>query len=209
MPKLKVYNAQGKSNEEIDVSDAVFGVPVNQTLVHQVYVALQANAREPWADTKSKGEVRGGGKKPWRQKGTGRARHGSIRSPLWRGGGVIFGPRTLRNYEQKVNKKMNRQAVRMCLSGKVQDEAFVVVDIMPTTGKTRDFATMRNVLPGAGHSTLVITNAADTIVGLSVRNVADVLLRSANDVNVVDLLHHKYVIATKEALTVLQKRLAS
>ncbi|PIR73997.1 MAG: 50S ribosomal protein L4 [Candidatus Magasanikbacteria bacterium CG10_big_fil_rev_8_21_14_0_10_47_10] len=208
MAKVNVYNAKGSSTEQMDLSDAIFAVAVKPSLVQQVYLTLEANARQPWAHVKTKGEVRGGGKKPWKQKGTGRARHGSIRSPLWKGGGVTFGPRNDRNFAQKVNKKMNRQAVRMCLTGKVQEDSFVILDDMPTTGKTRDFVAMRNTLPGAGYSTLILTNSKNDELGLSTRNIPEVHLQRVQDVNVADLLHHKYVIVTKQGVSALEERLA-
>ena len=102
MAKISVYNQEGKTLESIEVLDAVFGVTPKTSVVHQVYVALLANLRRPWAHTKDRGDVSGGGKKPWKQKGTGRARHGSIRSPIWKGGGVTFGPLSVRNYKQKI-----------------------------------------------------------------------------------------------------------
>jgi len=113
--KIKVYNLAGKETGEMEISDTVFGIKISQELVHQVFVQQTNNQREPWADTKNRGEVSGGGKKPWQQKGTGRARHGSIRSPIWKGGGVTFGPLTDRNYKTKINKKTRQAAIRMCL----------------------------------------------------------------------------------------------
>src|SRR3989339_1860577 len=114
--KTKFYNLVGKVVGDVELSDAIFDVKVKPTLVHAVYVAITNRARESWADTKGKGEVRGGGKKPWQQKGTGRARHGSIRSPIWKGGGVTFGPKTERNYDVKINLKEKQLALKMCLS---------------------------------------------------------------------------------------------
>ncbi len=122
--KVKVYNLEGKEVKQVELNDAVFNVPVKSSVVHEVFVAQRNNAREPWADTKKRGEVRGGGKKPWQQKGTGRARHGSIRSPIWKGGGVTFGPLSIRNYTTKINKKTRRLATRMCLSDKAQNTRF-------------------------------------------------------------------------------------
>ena len=115
MLNAKVYNQTGKENGEVELTEAVFGVKPKVSVVHQVFVALRANAREPWADTKNKGEVRGGGRKPWKQKGTGRARHGSIRSPIWKGGGITFGPLSTRNYKQKINKR-----TVLCLTMKIK-----------------------------------------------------------------------------------------
>ena len=208
MAKVSVYNKEGKKAADMDVSDAVFGAAINPTLVHQVYLALEANARQPWAHAKDKSDVRGGGRKPWRQKGTGRARHGSIRSPLWRGGGATFGPLSKRNYKQSINKKMNQSAVRMCLTSKLGEEKLMVLEDIVKTGKTKDMATLRNALPGSGKSTLILMDATDEHVGLASRNIPRLNVQRAQDVNVADLLHHQYVIATKEAVKVLEDRLA-
>lgn len=203
-----MYNAKGKKDGDIELNDAVFGVTPKQSVVHQVFVALMANQRQPWAHTKDKSEVRGGGRKPWRQKGTGRARHGSIRSPLWAGGGVTFGPLKTRNYKQKINKKMNKVAVRMCLTDKVNDEKFVVVGELPADGKTATAATLRAALPGQGKTTLVLTAEKNDQVLRAAENLDNFDVQIAQDVNVRDLLNHQYVIASKGAVEVLEKRLA-
>ncbi|MBU0661547.1 50S ribosomal protein L4 [Patescibacteria group bacterium] len=208
MPTVAVYNQQGKKQGDVALDDAVFGVRNNATLVHQVYLAIEANAREPWAHSKDRSEVRGGGKKPWKQKGTGRARHGSIRSPLWAGGGVTFGPRNVRNYKQKINKKMRRQAVRVCLSGKVQDESLLVLEGLDISGKTREMATLRQALPGAGKSTIILVDQVTDALFLATRNIPKLHLQRVQDVNVVDLLHHQYVLVTKDAAAALVKQLA-
>lgn len=208
MAKVTVYNSKGDKSGDLEVRDEVFAVAPNETLVHQVYLALQANARQPWADTKDKSEVRGGGRKPWKQKGTGRARHGSIRSPLWKGGGVTFGPLTARNYKQKINKKMNRKAVAICLTDKVQDQKFLVLENMLESGKTKDFAQLMEKLPRNGKSTLILTKENDENLFLASRNLPKVHLQRAQDVNVADLMHHQYVVITKEGIEVLENRLS-
>ncbi len=208
MARIRVYNLQGAAGAEIELSDKVFGVKPNVVLIHQVYEAMRANARQPWADTKNRGEVRGGGKKPWPQKGTGRARHGSIRSPIWKGGGVAFGPLSTRNYEQKINKKMSQQAVRMCLSGKLNDGQFVVLETMPTDGKTKTLAGVRQQLPGQGKTTLIVTDKVNATVMRAVRNIPKVAIARAEDLNVMDLLQYQFVVTTPEAVSVLEKRLA-
>ncbi|MDD5289885.1 MAG: 50S ribosomal protein L4 [Patescibacteria group bacterium] len=140
MEKLPVYNLQAEKVKETELNPAMFGVAVKESVVHQVMVAQMANARVAIAHTKTKGEVRGGGRKPWKQKGTGRARHGSIRSPLWKGGGVTFGPRSNRNFSQKVNKKMKTKALFMCLSDKVNNGLMFLVDKLSLAeGKTKEF----------------------------------------------------------------------
>lgn len=208
MAKAQVYNAKGNKSEELEVADAVFGVKDNDALVHQVYVAIEANSRKPWAHVKTRGEVRGGGKKPWKQKGTGRARHGSIRSPLWVGGGVTFGPRKVRNFSKSINTKMKRAAVRTCLSAKVAADRLIVLDELKATGKTKEMVAFRKMLPGDGKSTLILTEKDDNNLFLASRNVPNVHLQRVADVNVVDLLHHQYVIITKDGMAALEKRLA-
>jgi len=206
--KLDLYNQAGQKSGSMELSDLVFGVKSKMAVIHQVYVALLANLREPWAHTKDKGDVRGGGKKPWKQKGTGRARHGSIRSPIWRGGGVTFGPLKIRNYKQKINKKMNQAAVRMCLSDKAIENKLLVLEAIPKDGKTGAVVKLRQVLPGDKKSTLWLTDVRDDMLKRALGNVQKSDMKLASEVNVVDLLHHQYVIANKEAIKVLENRLA-
>jgi large subunit ribosomal protein L4 len=203
--KLSVFNNKGKKDADIDVKDVVFGVPAKPSVMHQVYVAIEANAREPWAHTKTKDEVRGGGRKPWRQKGTGRARHGSNRSPIWKGGGVTFGPRKNRNYSKLINKKMKQLATRMALSMKVKSEKLYVVEGMEKIEKTKDMSSLMNALPTEGKTTLVLAGDDDKL-GLIVRNIPKVNLQRAIDVNIVDLMHHQNIVATKNAIETLESR---
>ena len=136
-----VYNQSGSVVKEVNLNSAIFDAPINKSLVHQAVVAQMANARAVLAHTKTKGEVRGGGKKPWKQKGTGRARHGSSRSPIWIGGGVTFGPRNTRNFTQKINKKMKKIALFSCLTDRVKDHALVMIDQLELAEwKTKNFA---------------------------------------------------------------------
>jgi len=206
MATTKVYNREGKEAGDVKLSDAVFAVEANEALVHQVYLALEANARQPWADTKDKSEVRGGGRKPWKQKGTGRARHGSNRSPIWVGGGVTFGPLTARNYKQKVNRKMKQKAVKMCLSDKVSEGKFIVLENFDFTGKTKEMAELRKALPGAGKSTLILSEKANDNLNFASRNIQRLDMQRVSDVNVVDLLHHQYVIVSKDGIKSLEER---
>ncbi len=208
MPKVAVYNTKGQEAGSAELSEAVFAATGSDSLVHQVYLALEANAREPWAHTKDRSDVRGGGRKPWKQKGTGRARHGSNRSPIWTGGGVTFGPLKTRNFKQKINKKMNKKAVSVCLTGKVTDEALFVLEALPDSGKTKDMAALRAALPGAGKSTLIVVEKIDDAVALAVRNIPGVHVQRAQDVNVVDLLHHQYIFVTQKGVATLESRLA-
>lgn len=139
--KLPIYNLAGKQVGEREINSAVFGVTAEPNLIQQLVVAESANARQVLAHTLTRSEVRGGGKKPWKQKGTGRARHGSIRSPLWRGGGVTFGPRSDRNFSLTIPSKMKRKALLMALSDKVANNKLVVLDDLTLTGKTKEFVT--------------------------------------------------------------------
>lgn len=207
MAKVKLYNKEAKEAGELELNDAVFGVALKDEVVHQIYNALQANAREPWAHTKDKSEVRGGGRKPWKQKGTGRARHGSNRSPIWVGGGVTFGPLKTRSYKQKVQKKMNQLAVRMCLSAKVKDTQLIVLEDLEPTGKTKQMVDLRKALPGFGKTTLLLADTGSEKLNLGTRNIERLDMQQASDVNVVDLLHHQYIITTKKGIEILEKRL--
>jgi len=207
MASTKLYNSKGEAQGNIELNDAVFAVAPKSSVVHQVYRALMANAREPWAETNGKGEIRGGGKKPWKQKGTGRARHGSIRSPLWRGGGVTFGPRNERNYKQKINKKMSLLAVKMCLTDKLKNEKLFVLEDFVSTGKTKEASSLRQALPGAGYSTLWLLPGKDEKLVLALRGLKKVDYKRAVDVNVVDLLNNRFVVLTQKGVSLLEKRL--
>lgn len=207
MAKVKLFNQTGEAAGEMDLADATFGVTPKVDVVHQVFVSLMANAREAWADTKGRGEVRGGGKKPWKQKGTGRARHGSIRSPIWKGGGVTFGPLSIRNYKQKINKKTNALAVKMCLSDKLADARLVVVESLPTDAKTKTLSALRAKLPGAGRTALIVTTATEQSTRQAVGNLSKTEVVRAAELNVADLLQNQYIIATRAAVQALEKRL--
>lgn len=204
MPAVALYNHEGKEVGTLELSKAVFGVPVKETVVAAVAAAMQTNRRQPIAHTKMRGEVRGGGKKPWKQKGTGRARQGSIRSPQWRGGGIIFGPRSERSFAVKINKKVRQAALRMVLSDKAADGKFVVIDGLPTDGKTKTMVAVRKALPGAGRPALVVLGAKDEAVIRGFSNVARTETQSARSLNVVDLLRYEYVIVPKDAVTVIE-----
>ena len=206
MPKVKVYNQNGEVTSEMNLKEDVFGVKIKTSVVHQVYTAIRANTREPWAHTKDKGEVRGGGRKPWKQKGTGRARHGSIRSPLWKGGGVTFGPLKERNYGQKINKKMKESAFCMMLADRVADNKFIVLEDLPATEKTKEMAGLRRKLPGMGKSALFILTNGSNLISRSIKNLPKTVARGTGNVSVLDLMHNQYVITTKKAVEVLEKK---
>ncbi|MEK7643858.1 MAG: 50S ribosomal protein L4 [Patescibacteria group bacterium] len=207
MAKVKLYNASGEFKSDIELTDAVFGVKAKKDLVHQVYVALTANQRIPWADSKDRSEVSGGGKKPWKQKGTGRARHGSIRSPIWKGGGVTFGPMSIRNYSQKINKKMAVLAVKMCLSDKTRDGKLVVLENLPTTGKTKQMAEVMGKLPGFGRTTLILSPEKNDNVVRAVKNLSKTKILRTQDANVMDLLDNQFVVTTEAGIKALASRL--
>lgn len=204
--KVKVYNLEGKETGEMNLSDAVFGVKIKPEVVHQVFVTQMNNQREPWADTKNKGEVSGGGKKPWPQKGTGRARHGSIRSPIWKGGGVTFGPLSIRNYKTKINDKVRRLALKMCLSDKVNSGAFMIVeDFNFFEPKTKLFAGLIKALPTKIKNFLVLASGKNENLLRITKNLPTVKTVRAEDVNVMELLTRPGVIISKSGVETLEK----
>jgi large subunit ribosomal protein L4 len=207
--KLKVYNNEGKEVKQIEVSDEIFNVEVKPEVVHEVFVAQRNNAREPWADTKNRGEVRGGGKKPWQQKGTGRARHGSIRSPIWKGGGVTFGPLSIRNYHTKINKKTRRLATRMCLADKAQNGALWIVENFDMKQpKTKLFAAVLRALPAKQRTFLVVTPGKDAAVIRATNNLRTVKTARAEDLNVVELLSKQAIITTVDGIKKVEEVLS-
>ncbi len=199
MTKLKVYNMQGNVVGEQELVDAAFAVPVNASLVHEVVLSIAANARHPWAHTKTKGEVSGTGKKPWKQKGTGRARQGSHRSPQWIGGGIVFGPRSDRDYSVKINRKTKALVLRMTLSDKVASDKMVLLEEMVSAkGKTKESVSVIKKLPAKGKVTLV-TEGGDDVLLRSLRNVQDVQVTNLSSLNVMDVLNADTVIMTVAA----------
>lgn len=204
--KVKVYNLEGKETGEMNLSDSIFGVKIKQEVVHEVFVAQTNNQREPWADTKNKGEVRGGGKKPWAQKGTGRARHGSIRSPIWKGGGVTFGPLSVRNYKTKTNKKTKRLALKMCLSDRVKNNALVIVeDFNFAEPKTKLFVNFIKVLPVKAKSFLLLTPGKNDLVLRITKNLKSIKTVRAEDISVMDLLSKSVVLTSKAGIETIEK----
>ncbi|OGH92694.1 MAG: 50S ribosomal protein L4 [Candidatus Magasanikbacteria bacterium RIFOXYD1_FULL_40_23] len=209
MMKVKVYNLEGKETGEMNLLDSVFGVKIKPEVVHEVFVALQNNQREPWADTKSKGEVRGGGKKPWQQKGTGRARHGSIRSPIWKGGGVTFGPLSIRNYKTKINKKTKQLALKMCLSDRASSNAlWVFEDFNFSEPKTKLFVKFLTALPAKAKSFLLLTPGKNDNVIRMTRNLKSVKTARVEDINVMDVLSKSVVLTNKAGAEKLEAALS-
>lgn len=220
--KTKVYNHKGKESTTIDLPEDIFGLNWNADLVHQVFESMRSNARANTAHTKDRSEVRGGGRKPWRQKGTGQARHGSKRSPLWSGGGITFGPRNERNYDKKINKKMRTKALFVALSQKLRDGQILFVDgFDKVSGKTKD---MKETLAGfekvAGFETIntkkhnnIFMTSPDVTDELKngVKNLTHVTLYDVKNLNVIDVMNFRYLIISNPEKTVefLQTKLTN
>lgn len=208
MPKVSLFNMKGETVGELELRPEVFEVPYHQTVLHQVVLAQQANARRGTHKTKGRGEVRGGGKKPWRQKGTGMSRHGSRRSPIWKGGGVSFGPQP-RSYEQKIPKKMRRLAMRTALSQRLREEMLTALNELALEDySTRTFAQMLQALKVDGGRTLVVVTEPDLKVEKSAANLPGVKLVRASNLNVLDLVKYPRLVATREALQSIQEVLS-
>lgn len=174
---------------------------INPDLVQQVVVSQMANRRQVSANAKTRGEVRGGGRKPWRQKGTGRARHGSRRSPIWRGGGITFGPRKDRVFKKKINKKVRRSALLMALSGKVKNNMLIVLeDLKLEKAKTKLMAIVKKNLPCKDQSVLLVLPKMDKTLIIAAKNIVSLETIQAKDLNALDLLSFKYLIMPKEAI---------
>jgi len=208
---VDVYNQKGEKVGQTRLPKEVFGKEINPDLIHQVAVCMMTNQREPWAHAKDRSEVRGGGRKPWRQKGTGRARHGSIRSPIWIGGGVTHGPRKEKKYEKKIPKKMKRSALLSVLSGKVKDKEVVVLDKLEIdTPKTKRMAeVLKNLREKAkaldkGSILIAIPKKDDNIIR-SGANIPKTEVIEARNLNVLDLLKYKYLILPKESIKVIKE----
>lgn len=203
---VDVYNQEGKKIGQTRLPSEVFNLEFNPDLIHQVVVAQAANRRQPIAHTKTRAEVRGGGRKPWRQKGTGRARHGSIRSPLWIGGGVTFGPRKERNFKQKINKKMRRKALLVVLSAKARDKEIVVLDDLKLEQpKTKLMHEILKKLPSYNSSSLIVLPEKDENVIRASRNIPRVSTMLAKDLNALDVLKFKYLILSQKAINVIKE----
>jgi len=204
--KFPVYNQEGKEVETITLPKEIFEVKTNTDLVHQILISQMANKRQITAHTKIRSEVRGGGKKPWRQKGTGRARHGSIRSPLWKGGGVTFGPRNDKVYEKDIPKKMRRKALFMVLSEKAKANLLIVLDkIELEKGKTREMVKTLSKLPCKDKGTLISLPMYDKKVFLASRNIKKTYIDEARNLNVIDLMTSKYLLMPKETIKTIEK----
>jgi len=208
--ELPVFNQEGQEIEKINLPKEIFGLKINDGLVKQAVEAQMSQSRIHYAHTKDRGEVRGGGKKPWRQKGTGRARHGSIRSPIWKGGGVTHGPRNEKVFAKEINKKMRKAAMLMVLSGKARDNEIVVIDDLKLEQpKTKFMVQVIKNLNSAksdfNKGALVIMAAKDENVIRATRNLPKFMTIGVNSLNVVDLLKYKYLLMSKQVIEVIKK----
>ena len=203
MASVSVYNMEGAQVGTIELSDSIFAVPVNEHLVHQAVVAQLANKRQGTQKAKTRSEVRGGGRKPWRQKGTGHARQGSIRAPQWTGGGVVFAP-VPRDYSFKMNKREKRAALKSALTSRVEENKFIVIDeINFEEAKTKNFA---NILKSLDVSkALVVLEDDNKNAELSARNIADIKTAKTNTINVYDILKYNTVITTKAVVAKIEE----
>ncbi|MCM3575674.1 MULTISPECIES: 50S ribosomal protein L4 [Mesobacillus] len=207
MPKVALFSQAGSQVGEIELNDSVFGIEPNNHVMFEAVVMQRASLRQGTHKTKIRSEVAGGGRKPWRQKGTGRARQGSIRSPQWRGGGTVFGP-VPRSYSYKLPKKVRRLAIKSALSSKVQSEnIFVLESLAFEAPKTKEF---KNVLSGLSVNTkaLIVTAGLEENVALSARNIPGVTVVTADGINVLDVLNHDKLIMTKAAVEKVEEVLA-
>ncbi len=203
MANVSVYNMEGKEVGTLELNDAVFGVEVNEHLVHLAVVAQLANKRQGTQKAKTRSEVSGGGRKPWRQKGTGHARQGSTRSPQWKGGGIVFAP-TPRDYTIRLNKKEKRAALRSALTSRVQDNKFIVVDELKFDEiKTRKFQNVMDNLKVSKALVVLADNDQNTV--LSARNIAGVKTSQVGSINVYDILKYNTVVATKAAVASIEE----
>jgi len=205
MMKAKIYNQEGSEIGEEKLDPKIFGLEVNEGLVHQVVVAQMANKRQVLAHAKDRSEVKGGGRKPWRQKGTGRARHGSIRSPLWIGGGVTFGPTKERNFSKKINKKMKTKALFMCLSDRAVNNNIIILNKLELSEiKTKK---LKNILDklSLGKKILIILENKDDKIIKSASNLPNCKTLRADSLNILDILSNESLLVTKKGLEIITK----
>jgi len=202
--QVPVRNIAGEVVDRVQLNEAVFNVEPHESVMHQALVRQLSNARLGTAKTKTRGEVSGGGRKPWRQKGTGRARHGSIREPQWRGGGVVFGPRPGRNYKKRMPRKMRRLALRSALSVKASEDRIVLLDeLNMPEAKTREMIALLDRL-AVGSSVLILLPRRDEAVERSARNLPQVKILRANYLNIRDLFTYDYLLMPLEALATIE-----
>jgi large subunit ribosomal protein L4 len=204
MPKVALYNTEGEQVGELELADTVFGVQVNEAAMHQAVLTYLANRRSGTADTKVRSEVRGGGRKPWRQKGTGRARHGTIRSPIWKGGGVVFGPHP-RSYRMALPKKIKRLALKSALTSKVNSGSLIVLDQLTMEApKTREMVKVLGNL-NTGRKVLIVIESPEANIIKSARNIPGVKTLNANQLNVYDILNTDNLVITRDAVVQVEE----
>lgn len=205
MPKVALYNTAGEQVGEIELNDSVFAARVSEAAMHQAVLAYLANQRLGTAKTKTRTEVRGGGRKPWRQKGTGRARHGSIRSPIWRGGGITFGPTGQQNFKQALPKKIKRLALKSALTVKVNTGSLIVLDQLTMDApKTKEMVAVLGNLK-TGRKVLIVTGTTQENVVKSARNIPGVKTTNANQLNVYDILNTDNLVITRDAVAQVEE----
>ena len=208
--EFPLYNQEAKQVGTIELADGIFGLPMNQDLLHQVITSQMSNKRQVLAHTKGRGEVRGGGKKPWKQKGTGRARHGSIRSPIWRSGGVTGGPTKEKNFKKDINKKMMQKALKVALSSKVRDGQLFILDSLTfEKPKTKEMDTVMKkftTILGRLNNILLVTPTDAMVLYKSARNLPYMDTIEARNLNPLVLLEANRVILSKESLAVIEKQ---
>lgn len=204
--EIAVYNKEGKEIEKIELSDAVFGVEKNDELIHQAMVAIQSNQRQVLAHTKNRGDRAGSGIKPWKQKGTGRARVGSVRNPAWKKGGVAFGPRNDRNFTKKINKKMNAKAIMMVLSAKLKDKEIIILDKFDLKEKkTKAVADILKNLKISAR-TLISFSKEEKELRLASRNIKKVENILTDQLNVLEMLKNKFLLMSKDSVKYLEEK---
>jgi len=205
MPKVTLHNQSGAEVGEIELNDLVFGLEPHESAMTEAVIMQRASLRQGTHKVKGRSEVRGGGRKPWRQKGTGRARQGTIRAPQWRGGGIVFGP-TPRSYGYKLPKKVRRLALKSALSAKVQEGNIIVLDQFTLEApKTKEFVKVMDNLKATDQKTLVLTDGFNENIALSGRNIPGVTILESTGVNVLDLVAHKNLIVTQSAVQQLEE----
>ncbi len=206
--KVSTYNQEGKEIKDIELEGSIFDLELNNDLVHQVVVSQMSNRRQGSAHSKDRGDVSGGGKKPWRQKGTGRARHGSIRSPLWRGGGITFGPRNTKDYKKRIPKEMKRKALFMALSAKAKDgELFVIDNLKTEDHKTKTIKKIIDSFNFSG-SILIVLPGYDKNIVLGAQNLPKVETMPAKNITALELLSFKNILITADAIEVIKETFA-
>ncbi len=205
MAKVTVYNMEGKKVKDLDLDKDIFDIEVKKEVIHKVVVAHLSNKRNVVAHVKDRSEVRGGGRKPWKQKGTGRARHGSNRSPIWVGGGVTFGPSSNINFKKKINKKERKKALFMTLSSKVNDKKLILVDELKMKKiSTKEFVKSINKLPVKNENALVVLGIQDKTILKSIKNAPKMKLTTTESLNLYDILKYDSLLMTVQAVENLQ-----